>query len=159
VNSVVAQLLSVKAGDTISGRVVDACGGTITTDAILAMSHDELRATGVSNAKAITIRGLAEHLVGGTLELTKHGRMSDADVERELVAVHGIGEWTAHMYLMFTLGRPDVWPVGDLGVRDGWSLIHGIDPMIAARDLRAEGTRFAGMRSAVAWYCWQIRHL
>lgn len=159
VSSVVAQLLSVKAGDTIANRIVDACGGEITTDAILALSHDELRATGVSNAKAVTIRDLAVHVSSGSLELARHGRMHDDEVLRELVAVRGIGEWTAHMYLLFTLGRPDVWPVGDLGVRDGWSLLHGIDPMIPARDLLPAGEPFHGFRSAVAWYCWRARRL
>ena len=159
VGSVVAQLLSVKAGDTITDRIVAACGGEITTDAILALSHDELRSTGVSNAKAATIRDLAVHVHTGTLELDRHGRMSDDAVLRELVAVRGIGEWTAHMYLLFTLGRLDVWPVGDLGVRDGWSLLHGIDPMIPARELLGAGEPFRGFRSAVAWYCWRARRL
>jgi len=71
-----------------------------------------------------------------------------------VTAVHGIGPWTAEMYLMFSLGRPDVWPVLDLGVRRGWSLLHGLDEMVSPQELRVAGERFAGVRSGVAWYCW-----
>jgi 3-methyladenine DNA glycosylase/8-oxoguanine DNA glycosylase len=70
-----------------------------------------------------------------------------------------VGPWTTHMYLMFTLARPDVWPVGDYGVRMGWSLIHGLDETISPRDLANAGDHLAGHRSVVSWYCWQAVHI
>jgi 3-methyladenine DNA glycosylase/8-oxoguanine DNA glycosylase len=81
--------------------------------------------------------------------------MFDDDVEAALTTVLGIGQWTAHMFCMFTLARPDVWPVGDYGVRAGWSLLHGDDELIAPRALAELGERFRPHRSAVAWYCWR----
>lgn len=159
VGSVTSQLLSVKAANTIYARVVEACGGTVTTSSVLARTHEELRATGLSNAKVASILDLAARVDDGRLNLARHGRMADEAVASELAAVKGIGEWTAHMYLMFTLGRPDIWPVGDLGVRAGWSILHGVDPMVSAKDLVPCGTPFVGFRSTAAWYCWQAVHL
>jgi DNA-3-methyladenine glycosylase II len=74
---------------------------------------------------------------------------------RELTSVRGIGRWTAEMFLMFQLGRPDVWPVDDLGVRKGYSLIYGLPEMPRARDLDPLGEPFRPYRSVVAWYCWR----
>jgi DNA-3-methyladenine glycosylase II len=85
--------------------------------------------------------------------------MSDAEVLREVTAVRGIGPWTGQMYLMHTLARPDVWPVGDFGVRSGWSLVHGDDEVVSERDLSLAGERFEGLRSSVAWYCWEAVHV
>ena len=102
---------------------------------------------------------LAEHARDGRVNLTAHGRMSDAAIIAEVTAVHGIGPWTTQMYLMHTLGRRDVWPVGDFGVRYGWSLLHGLDEMITQKELDVCGERFVGVRSDVAWYCWQAVHL
>jgi DNA-3-methyladenine glycosylase II len=84
--------------------------------------------------------------------------MSDDEVIAEVTKVHGVGPWTTQMYLMHTLGRRDVWPVGDFGVRYGWSLLHDLDEMITEKELRGRGDSFAGMRSDVAWYCWRAVH-
>ena len=159
VSSITSQLLSIKAADTIYGRVVAACGGVVTPETIAALTHDELRSTGLSNAKVASIHDVAARVRGGTLNLARHGRMSDDEVLGELVAIRGIGTRTAHMYLLFTLGRPDIWPTGDLGVRNGWSLLHGETSMISAGDLGPLGDPFTGFRSATAWYCWQAVHL
>ena len=102
---------------------------------------------------------LAAHIHDGRIRLERHGRLSDAQIIDEVTSVHGVGPWTTQMYLMFTLGRTDVWPVGDFGVRHGWSLLHGLPEMISEKGLRAEGQRFEGLRSDVAWYCWQAVHL
>jgi DNA-3-methyladenine glycosylase II len=114
---------------------------------------------GLSNAKAAAMLGLAARSLDGRIRLAQHGRMSDHDVLVDVVAVRGIGEWTAQMYLMHTLGRHDVWPSGDLGVRNGWTLVHGLDELVTEKDLRRRGDDFAGVRSDVAWYCWQAVHL
>jgi 3-methyladenine DNA glycosylase/8-oxoguanine DNA glycosylase len=84
--------------------------------------------------------------------------MDDHEILSEVTAVRGIGPWTAHMYLMHTMARRDVWPAGDYGVRSGWSIVHDLDEIISERDLALEGDRFTGVRSAVAWYCWQAVH-
>ncbi len=154
IRSITFQLLATKAANTIHARVKDACGPAVTAETVLATGYAPLRACGLSGTKTAAMIDLAEHVRDGRLRLESHGRMSDTDVIREVTAVHGIGPWTAEMYLMFTLGRPDVWPVLDLGVRRGWSDLHGYDEMVSSQDLRAHGERFAGYRSAVAWYCW-----
>ncbi|MFI5051797.1 MAG: DNA-3-methyladenine glycosylase family protein [Acidimicrobiales bacterium] len=154
VRSITFQLLATKAANTIHARVHEACGGRVTVDSVLAAGTANLRAVGLSGTKAAAMIDLAEHVADGRVRLGAHGRMSDEDVTREVTAVHGIGPWTAEMYLMFSLGRPDVWPVGDLGVRRGWSLLHGHDEMVSPQELRVAGERFAGVRSGVAWYCW-----
>jgi DNA-3-methyladenine glycosylase II len=154
IRSITFQLLATKAANTIHKRVQDACGDQVTPASVLAAGTTRLRAVGLSGTKAAAMTDLAEHVADGRVRLEAHGRMSDDEVMREVTAVHGIGPWTAEMYLMFTLGRPDVWPVLDLGVRRGWSLLHGLDEMVKPQDLRRHGDRFSGVRSTVAWYCW-----
>ena len=157
--SITYQLLATKAANTIHQRVIDVCGGEVSPEAINAAGHANLRSVGLSNAKAAAMLDLAERSLDGRIRLAHHGRMSDHEVLTDVVAVRGIGPWTAQMYLMHTLARHDVWPAGDLGVRHGWTLIHGLDEMISEGDLRSEGDVFTGVRSDVAWYCWQAVHL
>ena len=88
---------------------------------MLALSVEQLRGVGLSGAKAASITDLAEKVDAGLVELDRIARLPDAEVVRELTLVRGIGEWTAHMFLMFQVGRLDVWPVGDLGVRAGFA--------------------------------------
>ncbi len=158
VRSITYQLLATKAAETIHARVIDACDGAVTPETVLDAGHDRLRAAGLSHAKSAAMIDLAERTLDGRLDLGRHGRMSDDEVARDVVAVRGIGLWTAQMYLMHTLGRHDVWPVGDLGVRHGWSILHGLDEVIDPKDLQRRGERFDGMRSDVAWYCWRAVH-
>ena len=102
---------------------------------------------------------VSQRVADERITLRRHGRMSDDEVVTEVTAAHGVGPWTAQMYLMHTLGRHDVWPAGDFGVRNGWSLIHDLDKIISEKDLRERGETFIGLRSDVAWYCWQAVHL
>ena len=159
IRSITFQLLATAAANTIPTRVVSACGGTVTPDSVLGAGPDALRAAGLSRTKAAAMVDLAAHIHDGRIRLERHGRLSDAQIIDEVTSVHGVGPWTTQMYLMFTLGRTDVWPVGDFGVRHGWSLLHGLPEMISEKGLRAEGQRFEGLRSDVAWYCWQAVHL
>jgi DNA-3-methyladenine glycosylase II len=119
VRSIVGQQLSTKAARAIYGRLTDRFGGRTPTPAeVLADDPDELRAAaGLSRAKVQFLRSLAEHVVDGSLELERLDELPDDQVIAELVKVKGLGEWSAHMFLMFHLGRPDVLPVGDLGIR------------------------------------------
>lgn len=153
--SVTFQLLATKAATTIHARVIDLCDGHVDPDAIERVGHARLRAAGLSNAKAAAMLDLARRSLDGRLQLPRHGRMSDHEVLADVVDVRGFGPWSAQMYLMHTLGRHDVWPPGDFGVRQGWSVVHGLEEMITEGELRAEGERFAGVRSDVAWYCWR----
>jgi len=158
VRSIVFQLLATSAANTIHARVVETCGGSIDVSSILETGATTLKTAGLSRTKAEAMVDLAQHVHDGRVQIAQHGYMSDDEVLAEVTAVRGIGPWTAHMYLMHTLGRRDVWPVGDYGVRNGWSIVHDLDETISERDLVVEGDRFAGVRSEVAWYCWQAVH-
>lgn len=159
IRSITFQLLATSAANTIHQRVIEACGGTVTVESVLAAGPELLRGAGLNRSKSEAMVELATHVSDGRINLAAHGRRSDDDVIDEVSAVKGIGPWTAQMYLMHTLGRHDVWPVGDFGVRHGWSLLHGLDETIDQRELRVEGERFQGERSNVAWYCWQAVHV
>ena len=149
------QQLAGAAARTIHGRFEALFDGHPTPDAVLATPDTTLRGAGLSAAKAASIRDLAVRVDAGEVKLARMGRLPDDEVVRELTLVRGIGRWTAEMFLMFQLGRPDVWPVDDLGVRKGFSLIYGLPEMPRARDLDPLGESFRPYRSVVAWYCWR----
>jgi DNA-3-methyladenine glycosylase II len=125
---IAGQQLSVRAAQAIYGRVLERYGGRPPTPAeLLADDPDELRvAAGLSRAKVVSLRSLAEHVLAGELELDRLGELDDAEVTRALVAVKGIGEWTAQMFLIFTLQRPDVLATGDLGLRNAVMRAYGL---------------------------------
>ena len=158
IRSITFQLLTTKAAGTIHGRVHELCGDTVNVEAILNVGVDQLRGAGLSRTKAQAMVDLAQRVRDQEVRLAHHGRMSDADILREVTTVRGIGPWTGQMYLMNTLARADVWPVGDFGVRSGWSLLHQSDEIISEQELRGAGEKFVGVRSAVAWYCWEAVH-
>jgi DNA-3-methyladenine glycosylase II len=149
------QQLAGAAARTIHGRFEALYDGHPTPDAVLVTPDTALRAAGLSAAKAASIRDLAVRVDAGEVKLARMSRLPDDEIVRELTLVRGIGPWTAEMFLMFQLGRPDVWPVDDLGVRKGYSLIYGLPAMPKARDLEPLGERFRPYRSVVAWYCWR----
>ncbi|PZS09863.1 MAG: DNA-3-methyladenine glycosylase 2 family protein [Solirubrobacterales bacterium] len=145
VRSIVGQQLSTKAARAIYLRLTERFGGRPPTpEEVLADDPDALRAAaGLSRAKVGFLRSLAEHVLDGSLELHKLGRLPDEQVIAELVAVKGLGVWTAHMFLMFHLRRPDVLAVGDLGIRRGIMLTYGLAelPSPAEAELIAEPWR------------------
>jgi 3-methyladenine DNA glycosylase/8-oxoguanine DNA glycosylase len=114
-----------------------------------------LRAAGLSGNKLASLRDLSAKILDGTVELNGSSRLSDDELVAALVTVRGIGRWTAEMYLMFEMRRLDVWPVDDLGVRQGYGLAWGIDPPPLAKQLAPLGDRFRPYRSIVARYCWE----
>jgi len=154
--SICYQQLAGKAAEAIWKRVVAATGGEFTPEAVLALGPEPLRAAGFSNAKTASVLDLAAKVVAGDVRLERIGRLDDEAVIAQLVTVRGIGRWTAEMFLMFTLHRPDVWPVGDLGVRAGYGRAYGIEPMPTAKELDPLGERFRPWRSLAAWYCWRV---
>jgi DNA-3-methyladenine glycosylase II len=153
--SILHQQLAVAAARAIHGRVLAAVGDPITATGLHRAGPEALAACGVSGPKRLSLFDLADKTLDGTLDFAAIGRMRDDTIEEVLTCVRGIGPWTAHMFCMFTLRREDVWPVGDYGVRAGWTQLHGGGEIITARDLVEEGERFRPHRSAVAWYCWR----
>jgi len=154
--SICYQQLAGRAASTIHGRFVDAVGGEVTPAAVLATPPERLRAAGLSAAKAAAITDLAVKVSDGTVSLERIGRLSDDDVVAHLTEVRGIGRWTAQMFLLGTLGRLDVWPVGDYGVRAGFASAWGLPEIPAPAVLLDRGDAFRPYRSVVAWYCWRV---
>jgi DNA-3-methyladenine glycosylase II len=152
--SIVYQQLAGRAAAAIFGRFAALFDGTPTPAAVLALSVETLRGVGLSGAKAASIRDLSEKVESGTVQLDKVARLPDAEIVSQLSLVRGIGRWTAEMFLIFQLGRLDVWPVDDLGVRKGYARLYGYDVPPTPKELEALGDRFRPYRSVAAWYCW-----
>jgi DNA-3-methyladenine glycosylase II len=157
VRAIVGQQLSTKAARAINGRLNERFGGRPPGPAeILADDPEELRAAaGLSRAKVSFLRSLAEHVSTGELELERMNELDDDDVIAELVAVKGIGEWSAHMFLIFHLERPDVLPVGDLGVRRAIMNAYGLDVLPAADEMTRIAEPWRPHRSTAARYLWR----
>jgi DNA-3-methyladenine glycosylase II len=153
--AIVYQQLAGRAAATIHGRFVAALGGTVTPAAVLAASAERLASCGLSRAKAASIRDLADKVQTGQIDLGRVGRLSDEDVVDHLTQVRGIGPWTAQMFLLGTLGRIDVWPTGDYGVRAGFGRAWGLAATPTPDELSLLGEPFRPFRSLVAWYCWR----
>jgi DNA-3-methyladenine glycosylase II len=154
--AIVGQQLSVKAARTIYERFTAIFGGkTPTPEELLEVDADTLRSAGLSRAKANYVRSLGEHVISGELELDRLDELSDDEIMAELTAVKGLGEWTAHMFLLFHLGRPDVLPVGDLGVRRAVERLYGLEALPSVAELEALGERWRPYRSLASLYLWE----
>jgi 3-methyladenine DNA glycosylase/8-oxoguanine DNA glycosylase len=155
--SILYQQLAGKAAASIHARFLALFdGGTPTPEAVLALPDEALRGAGLSGAKAASIKDLAAKILDGSVRLDGIGRRPDEEVVDRLCEVRGIGRWTAEMFLMFTLGRPDVWPTGDYGVRKGWAIVHGRpDALPTPKELEVVGDAYRPYRSVAAWYCWR----
>jgi DNA-3-methyladenine glycosylase II len=154
--TIVYQQLAGNAAATIHGRFELALGGTVTPVGVLDASPELLASCGLSGAKAASIRDLADKVVSGEVLLQRIGRLSDDAVVEHLTQVRGIGPWTAQMFLLGTLGRLDVWPTGDYGVRAGFARAWGLPEIPTPKELMALGEPFSPYRSLVAWYCWRV---
>lgn len=156
-SSIISQQLSVKAADTIEKRFLTLFGDDIPQpDAIIAKSIDELRTAGLSGAKATYIRDLAQHVIDGKLKFDHFPKLSNEQIIVELVAVKGIGEWTAHMFLMFCMGRLDVLATGDLGIRNGVKALYNLPtvPTPAQVSEIAGANHWQPYATAACWYIW-----
>jgi len=149
------QQLAGKAAEAIWRRVRGVVDGPFTPSAVLAAGPEPFRSAGFSNAKTQSLLDLALRIDEGSVRLDRIGRLSDDEVVAHLVPVRGIGPWTAHMFLIFTLRRLDVWPVGDYGVRAGYASIYGLPELPTPQELLALGERFKPYRTIAAWYCWR----
>jgi DNA-3-methyladenine glycosylase II len=157
VRTIAGQQLSVYAARAIWRRLLEHFDGHVPAPReILGEDPDTLRAAaGFSRAKVAYLRSLAEHVLDGELELERLAELPDADVIRELTAVKGIGEWTAHMFLMFTLHRPDVLPVGDLGVRNAAMRAYDLPAPPRAAELEALAEPWRPHRTRASLYLWR----
>jgi DNA-3-methyladenine glycosylase II len=154
--SITGQQLSVKAAKAIYTRLIEYfVGSTPAPEQLLAADPEEMRAAaGLSRAKVKFLRSLAEHVIDGSLDLDGLDALSDEDVVAELTEVKGLGVWTAHMFLIFHLGRPDVLPVGDLGVRRGVERLYGLDGLPGPEDMTRLAEPWRPWRSVASLYLW-----
>jgi DNA-3-methyladenine glycosylase II len=156
VRSITGQQLSTKAAATIYGRLTELYGGrTPTPQEILDTDPSALRAVGLSNAKAAYLRDLAAHIVDGELPVDRLAEMPDAEVYERLTAVKGLGRWTVDMFLMFHLSRPDILPVGDLGIRKAIQIRYGLQELPKAAEMEQIAEAWRPHRTLASLYLWE----
>lgn len=154
--AIVGQQLSTKAARTIYLRVCDLFGGTTPSpEQLLEANEEDLRGAGLSGRKVEYIRDLAAHVLSGELELDRLGELSDEEATAELVAVRGLGQWTAEMFLLFHLERPDVLSGGDLGIRKAVQIEYGLEEMPAPQQVLEIGEAWRPHRSLASLYLWE----
>ncbi len=178
VDAIISQQISVKAADAIMARLraalpneeresietrsassTDGLYGAVTPHALLLLEHDALRAVGLSTPKARYIRDLTERVISGQLNLERMVELDDERVIEELIAVKGIGRWTAEMILIFSLGRTDVLPVDDLGLLEGVREAYSLETRPTPKEMRERGEIWRPYRTIATWYMWYIRRL
>lgn len=157
VSAIAHQQLHANAARAILGRLEAAAGCPIPPpEAMLSLSDHDLRACGFSASKIAALRDLAARAADGTVPNRRQAmRLADATLIERLSQVRGVGRWTVEMLLIFTLGRPDVLPVDDFGVREGYRLLHGLAAQPKPRELAVIGEAYAPFRSTAAWYLWR----
>ncbi len=155
--SIVGQQLSTRAAASIYARLLDRFGGRTPTPAeVLDDDPDEFRvAVGLSRAKVIYLRSLAEHVLDGSLQLDRLDQLPDDEVIAELVAVRGLGRWSADMFLMFQLRRPDVLPVGDLGIRRAFMLHYGLPKLPGPAEMEKIAEPWRPHRTLASIFLWR----
>lgn len=178
VDAIISQQISVKAADAIMARLraalpteeresietrfassTDGSYGAITPHTMLLLEHDALRTVGLSTPKARYIRDLTERVVSGQLNLERLVELDDERVIEELIVVKGIGRWTAEMILIFSLGRPDVLPVDDLGFVEGVRESYGLESRPTPKEARERGEIWRPYRTFATWYMWGVRRI
>ena len=154
--AIVGQQLSTKAARTIYRRVCDLFGGsTPSPEQLLEASEEDLRGCGLSGRKVEYVRDLALHVLDGELELDRLGDLSDEQATEEIVAVRGLGQWTAEMFLLFHLERPDVLSGGDLGIRKAIQIEYGLEEMPTPQRVLEIGEPWRPYRSLASLYLWE----
>jgi 3-methyladenine DNA glycosylase/8-oxoguanine DNA glycosylase len=156
--SIAYQSISGKAAATIFGRVKALCdhGRAPTPEEMLKLRKPALRKAGLSGAKVLAMKDLAKKTIEGIVPTFEEAqKLSDEELVKRLVSVRGIGAWTVEMFLIFCLGRPDVLPIHDLGVKKGWSVAYGKTHMPKPKELLAFGERWRPYRTVASWYMWR----
>ena len=153
--SIVGQQLSTKAAATIYGRLLELFGGHAPTPKqLLEADPEQMRAAGLSRAKVAYLRDLAQHVEEGTLELERLPDLPDEEVAAQLTAIKGLGQWTADMFLMFHLGRPDILPVGDQGIRRAIMVEYGLRKLPDAKRMQKIARPWQPYRTLACLYLW-----
>jgi len=156
--SIVFQQLAGKAALAIHTRFAAIFEGDPTAAGVLRLEEATLRGAGLSGNKTLAILDLALKTSDGTVPLDRIEELGDEEIIARLTTIRGIGRWTAEMFLIFQLRRPDVWPVDDFAVAKGYGLIHGLAQAPRPRELMALGEIYRPVRSAAAWYCWRANN-
>lgn len=156
-DAIVAQQISIQAAAAIWGRLTALLGGAVTPEALLARSDEELRGVGLSGQKLRYLRDLAARAAAGELDGLE--QLDDEAAIARLVAVKGIGRWTAEIHLLFGLGRPDILPADDLGLRYAVQQLYGLPEPPPAKEVRRIGEIWRPHRSVASWYLWRGRRL
>lgn len=159
VRSVVYQQLSTKVANTINRRLKELLEGQLTPESIRACTLKDLRSVGLSERKAECILSLADHTTKGEIPLKNIGRLSNEEIISRLTIVKGIGEWTAQMFLIFSLGRLNVLPHGDLGVRSGIRKIYQLDELPDKETVHEIAENWHPYSTIASWYCWRYLEL
>ena len=152
--TIVGQVISVKAAIEIFGRLAEQLGGQVTAEALAQASESDLQAVGLTAAKARALHELGVELANGTFSFVELERMPDAEAEARLVGLRGIGPWSAQMFLLRSLGRPDVFPAGDLGLRRGIELLDARSDIPSITDASKRALPWRPYRSYAAKYLW-----
>ena len=158
VRSVAYQQLNGTAAETIFNRFLALFPGQKfpTPEQIVAAPDERLRSAGLSRAKTAAIKDIAAHTLRGVVPDRRGiAKLTDAEIIERLTVIRGVGPWTVEMLLMFTLGRPDVLPATDYGVRSGFALVYGLKDLPAPKDLLAHGERWRPYRTVASWYLWR----
>jgi DNA-3-methyladenine glycosylase II len=155
VRSIVYQQLSGKAAATIFGRLSDALGGEFTPQTMLKLSPRKMQSLGVSRQKREYIRDLAKKTLAGDIDFELCAELDDDEIIARFTSVKGIGVWTVHMFLMFALQRPNVLPVGDLGVRSAVKKAYGLEALPTPADVARIAEKWHPYCSVASWYLWR----
>jgi DNA-3-methyladenine glycosylase II len=152
--AICGQQISVKAAQAVWNRLIDCCS-EMTPEKVLSKKRPELRACGLSDRKTEYIADLAQHFVDGKIHARDWPRMSDEEIIAELTDVRGIGRWTAEMFLMFNLLRPDVFPLDDLGLQKGIRVAYFRNRKVSLKRMQKLGDTWRPWRSVATWYLWR----
>jgi DNA-3-methyladenine glycosylase II len=158
VKAVAYQQLNGTAAETIFRRFLEQFPETKfpRPEHVVAAPDEKLRRAGLSRAKTAAIKDIAAKTIDGVVPTRRAiAKMSDAEIVEQLTTIRGVGPWTVEMLLMFTLGRPDVLPATDYGVRSGFALVYGLKELPAPKDVLAHGERWRPYRSVASWYFWR----
>lgn len=154
VDAIVSQQLSGKAAATIFGRVKEGLDGEVVPAKILSTPASKFRKWGLSRQKTSYLKDLAQKVKGEDIKIKKLDKLPDEEVVRELIAVKGIGRWTAEMFLMFSLARPDTFPINDLGIQKGIAKL--LKKRISSQKMAKFSERWKPYRTAASWYVWKV---
>lgn len=155
-SSIISQQISGKAAESIKKRVIEACGrGGLKAKRLAELSDEELRGAGLSGSKVLSLRSLSKFFLENVSVIRQLDRMPEEEVIEVLLPIRGVGVWTAQMFLMFCLGRPDILPTGDLGLKAGVRDIYGYDDYPPTAMLEEIAEAWRPYRSVATWYMWQ----